>query len=127
MGFVTTQFVEEQLLLIALLATITGVVVVIEHMLFGRMWRTNELARRVLGHATVLVIIGVPAVLGYLDFMTWLMACVVTAVAGGLVGAIEVTERERRRVEYVEDLRAWADQNSLVEVAEGVGNDEDRG
>lgn len=121
----TVEFLEEQLLLIAILATVTGVVVLVEHLLFGRTWAGNEMARRVLGHVTVLVIIGVPALLGYLDFMTWLMMAVVTAVAGGIVGAIEVTQKERRRVELVNSLRVWAAESSLAN-EEGAGDGADQ-
>lgn len=97
------------MLLMLILVTVTGILVLVEHLLFGRMWAGNELARRVMGHTTVLVVIGVPALLGYMDFYTWLMACVVTVVAGGIVGAIEVTQRERQKVAYVNELRAWAE------------------
>lgn len=119
----TVSFLEEQLLLIAILVTVTAVVVLVEHLLFGRMWKGNELARRVMGHATILVIIGIPAMLGYLDFMTWLMVTVVTFVAGGLVGAIEVTEQERRRAVYVQELREWAEHQAENEEGTGDGTD----
>lgn len=119
----TVEFLREDLLLMLILVTVTGILVLVEHLLFGRMWAGNELARRVMGHTTVLVVIGVPALLGYMDFYTWLMACVVTVVAGGIVGAIEVTQRERQKVAYVNELRAWAEK---MAAEEGIGDGADR-
>lgn len=120
----TVEFLREELLLLAILSTVTGIVVLVEHMIFGKMWAGNELARRVMGHVTVLVLIGVPALLGYLDFYTWLMACVVTLVAGGIVGAIEVTQQEKRRLAYVQELKDWAEKMAAGgEEGEGHGAD----
>lgn len=119
----TVEFLREDLLLMLILVTVTGILVLVEHLLFGRMWAGNELARRTMGHTTVLVVIGVPALLGYMDFYTWLMACVVTVVAGGIVGAIEVTQRERQKVAYVNELRAWAEK---MAAEEGIGDGADR-
>ena len=119
----TVEFLREDLLLMLILVTVTGILVLVEHLLFGRMWAGNELARRVMGHTTVLVVIGVPALLGYMDFYTWLMACVVTVVAGGIVGASEVTQRERQKVAYVNELRAWAEK---MAAEEGIGDGADR-
>lgn len=119
----TNGFLREELLLIATLATVTAIVTLVLHLLFGRMWAGNELARRVMGHAEVLVIIGVAALYGYLDFFTWLVMCIVTIVAGGIVGAIEVTEQERRRVAYVNELKKWAANLAVEQAAEGQGDD----
>lgn len=120
----TTQFTQEHLVLIAIVMVVTAIVTLILHMLFGRTWAGNELARRVMGHAEVLVIVGVVAIVGRLDFFTWLVFCIATIVAGGIVGAIEVTEQERRRVQYVEELRAWAEKLGASE--EGTGDGENR-
>lgn len=121
----TVGFLREELLLLLILSTVTGIVVLIEHLIFGRMWAGNEMARRVMGHVTVLVLIGVPALLGYLDFYTWLIACVVTLVAGGIIGAIEVTQQERRRLAYVQELKEWAERMAAGG-EEGEGNGADR-
>lgn len=120
----TVEFLREELLLLLILSTVTGIVVLVEHLIFGRTWAGNELARRVMGHVTVLVIIGIPAMLGYLDFYTWLMSCVITLVAGGIIGAIEVTQQERRRVAYVQELKEWAEKMAAGgEEGEGHGAD----
>ncbi len=120
----TVEFLREDLLLMLILVTVTGILVLVEHLLFGRMWAGNELARRTMGHTTVLVVIGVPALLGYMDFYTWLMACVVTLVAGGIIGAIEVTQQERRRLAYVQELKDWAEKMAAGgEEGEGHGAD----
>ena len=119
----TYEFVREDILLIATLATVTAIVTLVLHLLFGRTWAGNELARRVMGHAEVLVIIGVAALYGYLDFFTWLVMCIVTIVAGGIVGAIEVTAQERRRVAYVNELKEWAANLAVEQAAEGQGDD----
>jgi len=105
---VTVEFLREELVLIVIVMVVTAIVTLVLHLMFGRSWAGNELARRVMGHAEVLIIIGVAALFGYLDFFTWLVTCIVTIVAGGIVGAIEVTQQERRRVQYVEELKAWA-------------------
>lgn len=120
----TVEFFREELLLIAVLATITGIVTLVLHLIFGRMWVGNELARRVMGHAEVLVIAGVATLLGYLDFYTWLVMTIITIVAGGIVGAIEVTEQERRRIAYVEQLKTWAAELAYQQ-AEGQGDGTD--
>lgn len=104
----TVEFLREELVLIVIVMVVTAIVTLVLHLMFGRSWAGNELARRVMGHAEVLIIIGVAALFGYLDFFTWLVTCIVTIVAGGIVGAIEVTQQERRRVQYVEELKAWA-------------------
>ena len=119
----TYGFLREDILLIATLATVTAIVTLVLHLLFGRTWAGNELARRVMGHAEVLVIIGVAALYGYLDFFTWLVMCIVTIVAGGIVGAIEVTAQERRRVAYVNELKEWAANLAVEQAAEGQGDD----
>lgn len=117
----TIEFFREGLLLIAILAVITAIVTLVLHLIFGRMWAGNELARRVMGHAEVLIITGVSSLLGYLDFYTWLVVAIITIVAGGIVGAIEVTEQERRRAAYVEQLKKWAE-DMAVQAAEGQGD-----
>lgn len=120
----TNGFLEEtQVLLMAILVVVTAIIVLILHMLLGKRWAANPLARRVLGHVVVLVIIGVPALLGHVDFYTWLATTVVTFVAGGLVWAIEITEQERRRQGYVEQLRQWAE----VHTGEVKGDDVETG
>lgn len=115
----TVEFLREELVLIAIVMVVTAIVTLVLHLMFGRTWSGNELARRVMGHAEVLVIIGAVALFGRLDFFTWLVTCIATIVAGGIVGAIEVTQQEKRRVQYVEELKAWA------ATMEGQGNGTD--
>ena len=106
--FVTNEFLQEQLVLLAIVMVVMAILTLVLHLMFGRTWAGNELARRVMGHALVLVVVGVPAMFGSLDFFTWLVMCIATIVGGGIVGAIEVTQQEKRRVQYVEELKAWA-------------------
>lgn len=119
----TNEFLTNEIQLIIAIAIATAVVVAIEHVTLGRLWAGNELARRVLGHATIVVIIGVPALLGLLDFMTWMAVAVSTAVAGGIVGAYEVTVKERRRVAYVKEIRQFAESLESGRTPEGQAGD----
>jgi len=119
--FVTNEFLAEDIRLIIVIAAVTAAVVGIEHITLGRLWAGNELARRVMGHATIIAITGIPAMLGLLDFITWLAFAVATAVAGAIVGALEVTEKERRRSAYVRELRQFAE--TLDRSSEGQSGD----
>lgn len=104
----TVEFSWDDIALLAIVMVVTAIITLVLHLMFGRTWAGNELARRVMGHALILIVIGVPALFGSLDFFTWLATSLATIVAGGIVGAIEVTQQEKRRVKYVEELKAWA-------------------
>lgn len=119
--FVTNEILAEDIRLIIAIAAVTAAVVGLEHVTLGRLWAGNELARRVLGHATIITIIAIPAMAGLLDFTTWLAVAVATAVAGAIVGALEVTEKERRRSAYVRELRQFAE--TLDRSSEGQSGD----
>lgn len=116
----TSQFLEErQIVLMGIVVVVTAIVVLVEHLLFGRRWARNDLARRVMGHATILVILGVPALLGHLDFFTWLVAAVATIIAGGMIGAIEVTEKENLKARQLHELRRWVETRDAGEEGKG--------
>ncbi|MBK7920135.1 MAG: hypothetical protein IPJ94_28555 [Chloroflexi bacterium] len=55
------------MLYMILYAALTGVVVVLEHITFGRWWARNELARRTMGHATILFLALLFAPSGLID------------------------------------------------------------
>lgn len=122
----TIEFLEEQIILLAIVAVVTAIVVLVEHLIFGRRWARNEIARRVMGHATILAIIGIPALLGKLDYFTWLVAAVATIIAGGMIGAIEVTEKENRKARNLDELRKWAASYAPGEEGDGDGADREQ-
>jgi type II secretory pathway component PulF len=73
-------------------------VVILEHMLFRHL---HELLRRGMGASTVLVAVLVPALLGLLDFWTWLFTALAFVVAGAALSAMvikEETDQNRKRL-----------------------------
>lgn len=76
---------------------LTAVVVVLEHFTFGRWWAHNELARRTMGHATILglALLFVPS--GFIDLGTLVSITLATGTAGAITAALVVTQNEHKR------------------------------
>ncbi len=93
-----------------LYAALTGVVVALEHATFGRWWARNELARRTMGHATILflALLFVPS--GLIDFTTLAAIAIATGTAGAITAALYVNENERTRRQRAASLRQRVDQ-----------------
>jgi len=82
----------------ALLYTVTvAAATVAEHYTFGRWWKRNELARRTLGIATIMLL-ALPFVLsGVIDFATWLIILFGFAAAGAFKTGLAIMENERNK------------------------------
>ncbi|MBP6471089.1 MAG: hypothetical protein KBE23_03320 [Chloroflexi bacterium] len=93
-----------------LYAALTGVVVALEHFTFGRWWARNELARRTMGHATILflALLFVPS--GLIDFTTLAAIAIATGTAGAITAALYVNENERTRRQRAASMRQRVDQ-----------------
>jgi hypothetical protein len=91
--------------------TTVAATIVAEHLTFGRWWKNNELARRTLGHATILAISLLFVTSGLFDLTTLLYLIAGTGVAGAITAAFAVHENERRRNERAEARRNEGLQN----------------
>lgn len=93
-----------------LYAALTGVVVALEHVTFGRWWARNELARRTMGHATILflALLFVPS--GLIDFTTLAAIAIATGTAGAITAALYVNENERTRRQRAASMRQRVEQ-----------------
>lgn len=76
---------------------LTAVIVVLEHFTFGRWWAGNELARRTMGHITILglALLFVPS--GLIDLTTVICIFLSTGTAGAITAGLVITEHERKR------------------------------
>lgn len=93
------------MLLLTAFAALTGLVVALQHFTFGQWWAHNELARRTLGHATILflALLFVPS--GLIDLDTLVAITIATGAAGAITAALYVHKAERRKRERAEALR----------------------
>lgn len=78
--------------LLALFGGITAVVVVIEHLTFGQWWKRNEIARRVMGHGTILALVALSVPFGLIDTNSAVAIGLYTGVSGVVMGAFRVKE-----------------------------------
>ena len=83
----------------------TAIAVVAQHYTFGRWWRRNEIARRTMGHATILAALLALVFMGAVPLTAWLAVLIVTGVAGATLAALAVTEHEQKRDGYVELIK----------------------
>lgn len=95
--------------MIFLYLTLTAVTITIQHFTFGRWWRRNELARRTMGHATILAISALFVPTGLINGQTVLMMGLATGVAGALTAAFRVHETETAKEKRVQALRLEVD------------------
>lgn len=93
-----------------LYAGLAGIIVAAEHFTFGRWWANNELARRTLGHATLLGLALLFVPVGLIDLQTLIAIAIATGTAGAVTAACYVTEHERNRRARVAALRREAEQ-----------------
>ena len=70
-----------------------GATVALEHILLGKLWKRYELARRVMGIATVLGWLFFAVLMGALDLATWLVALFAFGTAGAIVGLCVICEK----------------------------------
>lgn len=90
---------------LVLYAVITAVVVTVEHYTLGRWWKRNEIARRTVGHTTILLLAAPFVPTGLIDLNTLIAITIATGTAGAIVGGIHVYEVEKRKNEEVAKKR----------------------
>jgi len=90
--------------------TTLAIVVIIEHLILGERWRSNELARRVVGVATVTLGMLPLIVWGGLDWTTWAVQFAGFGVAGFIVFLAWTWRQERERQERIERKRQPLDE-----------------
>lgn len=86
-------------------AALTGIVVAIEHLTFGRWWARNELARRTMGHATILFLALIFVPFGLIDLTTLAAITIATGTAGAVTAAMYVNEAEQRKRRQADQMR----------------------
>lgn len=84
---------------------LVAALIVTEHLLLARVLAHNETARRVIGVGTVLACAAIPVFASDLDWRPFAVVCVLFAVAGGVMLAIETVERAVAHVTAVERER----------------------
>lgn len=85
--------------LFVLLVVVTAVIIVIQHFTIGRWWKGNELARRTVGLATVLLITATFIPLGLVQPETWFVFVLVIGTSGATLSALVIHENEMKRKE----------------------------
>lgn len=99
-------------------AGLTAAAVVVEHYTIGRRWRRNELARRTVGIATIMLLALVFVARGTVEWESWLAIMAAFGAAGAVKAALVITASELARdgrirrlrdevVQYAEDYREW--------------------
>jgi hypothetical protein len=73
-----------------LFTVVTAVVVAIEHQTFGKWWKRNEFARRVMGHGTILAITALGVPFGLVDMGSAIVFALLTGAAGVVMGFYEI-------------------------------------
>jgi threonine/homoserine efflux transporter RhtA len=96
---------ETKGLYLLVLAAITFV----EHLLFAKRWKHQELARRTMGIATVLALALPLAIRGVIDANTWLTILFAFGVAGAVTAGLYKLEEAAYRQRRVESLRGRID------------------
>ena len=88
---------------------LTAVVVMLEHLTFGRWWSNNEIARRTMGHITILglALLFVPS--GLIDPTTLVAIFLATGVAGAITAGLVVTETEFKKRHRAKNCRREVD------------------
>ncbi|MCA9935969.1 MAG: hypothetical protein H6662_15735 [Ardenticatenaceae bacterium] len=84
---------------------VTAVVITIQHYTIGRWWQHNELARRTLGIATVLLISLALVATGAIRWQSWLIIAVLFGTAGATLAALVITEHELQQRKRTNNLR----------------------
>jgi hypothetical protein len=81
---------------------LTAVIVILEHFTFGRWWANNEIARRTMGHATILGLAFLFIPSGLIDLTTLITIFLATGVAGAITAGTVVTEKEFKKKKQAE-------------------------
>lgn len=84
---------------------IIAVIVVIEHLTFGKWWRRHELARRTIGHTTLLGVSGLFVPVGLIDIDTLVYIAAATIIAGAITAGFAIHEQENRKANKLAALR----------------------
>jgi hypothetical protein len=85
--------------------SLVSVVVFLESITIGKWWKRNEIARWIIGIATVIGL-ALPFVwMGALDWQTWQVFLLAFALAGGIKYFLFVHFQERERTRRAQELR----------------------
>jgi uncharacterized membrane protein len=85
---------------------------VVEHYLFGKVWRYYELARWVMGVITVMVLALPLALIGEIDFATWLLILFGFGFGGAAVIGLYIHESALARQKHAQKLRGKIDEQA---------------
>jgi hypothetical protein len=82
---------------LTLYAVTTAVLIIAEHYTFGRWWKRNEIARRTMGHVTILLLAALFVPSGLIQLETLIAITIATGAAGAIIGSIHVYETEQHK------------------------------
>lgn len=83
-----------------------AVIIPLEHRLFARAWKNYELARRVMGIATVMGLALPLALTGHLDWTTWLYLMAAFCLAGAITATMYTSEKAAADQHRASSLRS---------------------